>query len=122
MIDPKFIKENLDYVRKKMEERGVNIDFDRFLAIDEERRKIIVEVEKLEHLRNTSSKKVGDLKRQKKDEEAEKLQTELKGTSEKIKELGNRRDKVEEEFRQFLLMIPNLPQFHLEEALRTMLK
>src|ERR1700737_3973742 len=105
MLDPKFIKENLDYVKKKMEERGAKIDFERFLAIDEERRKIIVEVEKLEHLRNTGSKKIGELKRQKKDEEAEKLQAELKETSEEIKELGEKRAEVEEEFREFLLRV-----------------
>jgi len=29
MLDPKFIKENLDYVKKKMEERGVHIDFEK---------------------------------------------------------------------------------------------
>jgi seryl-tRNA synthetase len=108
MLDPKFIKENLDYVKKKMEERGAKIDFDRFLELDEERRKIIVEVEELEHLRNTSSKKIGELKRQKKNEEAEKLQAELKETSEEIKELGDKRDKIEEEFKQFLLRVPNL--------------
>jgi seryl-tRNA synthetase len=109
MLDPKFIKENLDYVKKKMEERGVKIDFERFLTRDEERRKIIVEVEELKHLINTGSKKIGDLKRQKKDEEAEKYQAELKGTSEKIKELGEKRTEIEEEFREFLLRVPNLP-------------
>jgi seryl-tRNA synthetase len=109
MLDPKFIKENLDYVKKKMEERGVKIDFERFLTRDEERRKIIVEVEELKHLINTGSKKIGDLKRQKKDEEAEKYQAELKETSEKIKELGEKRTEIEEEFREFLLRVPNLP-------------
>jgi len=64
MLDPKFIKENLDYVKKKMEERGVHIDFEKFTALDEERRRMIREVEELEHLRNTGSKKVGELKRQ----------------------------------------------------------
>lgn len=109
MLDPKFIKENLNYVKKKMAERGLEIDFDRFLSIDDERRKIIIEVEQLEHLRNSRSKKIGELKRQKKDDEAEKLQIEIKGTVEKIKELGDKRDKIEEEFREFLLRVPNPP-------------
>jgi seryl-tRNA synthetase len=109
MLDPKFIKENLDYMKKKMEERGVKIDFDRFLALDEERKKVIVQVEELEYLRNTSSKKIGELKRQKKEDDAEKLKAELKGTSEKIKELGDKRAEVEEEFKEFLLRVPNVP-------------
>src|SRR3990172_2595488 len=109
MLDPKFIKENLDYVKKKMEERGVHIDFEKFTALDEERRKIIVEVEELEHLRNTGSKKVGELKRQGKNEEAEKLQIELRKSSENVKELSEKRTETENEFREFLLTIPNIP-------------
>jgi len=109
MLDPKFIKENLDYVKKKMEERGVHIDFETFFILDEARRKIIVEVEELEHLRNTGSKKVGELKRQGKNEEAEKLQIELRKSSENVKELSEKRTETENEFREFLLTIPNIP-------------
>jgi seryl-tRNA synthetase len=108
MLDPRFIRENLDYVKKKMIERGVQIDFDTFLTLDEERRKLIQEVEKLEHQRNIGSKKVGSLKREAKHEEAEKLQIELKEISEQVKELSEKRTKVEEEFNQFLLTIPNI--------------
>lgn len=109
MLDPKFIKTNLDYVKKKMAERGVEIDFDALLALDEERRRVIQEVEELEHLRNSGSKKVGELRRQGKGEEAVKLQAELKQNSERIKELGDRRAETEKEFREFLLGIPNVP-------------
>jgi len=109
MLDPKFIRENLDYVIKKLGERGTYIDFNRFLTLDEERRRIIQEAEELEHRRNIGSKKVGELKRQKKDEEAERLQTELKEISEKTKELAEKRARVEDEFRDFLLRIPNIP-------------
>jgi len=109
MLDPKFIKENLDYVKKKMEERGVHIDFEKFTALDEERRRMIREVEELEHLRNTGSKKVGELKRQGKKEEAEKLQIELRKSSENVKELSEKRTETENEFREFLLTIPNIP-------------
>lgn len=109
MLDPKFIRENLDYVKKKIEERGIQIDLARLISLDEERRRIIREVEGLEHLRNTGSKKVGELKRQGKNEEAEKLHMELKETSEKIKELDEKRTEHEDEFREFLLGIPNIP-------------
>ena len=109
MLDPKFMRENLEYVKRKIEERGTQIDFDKFLALDEERRRIIQEAEELEHKRNTGSKKVGELKREGNHEEAQKLQIELKGISEKIKELGEKRTRVEEDFKEFLLNIPNIP-------------
>src|SRR3989337_2129671 len=94
MLDPKFIRENLDYVKKKIEERGIQIDLARLISLDEERRRIIREVEGLEHLRNTGSKKVGELKRQGKNEEAEKFQIELRKSSENIKELSEKRTEI----------------------------
>jgi len=109
MLDAKYIRDNLELVKKKMEERGAQIDLDRFLALDEERRRIIQEVEKLEHERNSGSKKVGELKKHGRNEEAETFQIRLKETSDKIKELGDKRDEVDHEFRDFLLYIPNIP-------------
>jgi seryl-tRNA synthetase len=109
MLDAKFIRENLDYVRKKIEERGTLIDLDKFLILDEERRRIIQEVEELEHKRNRGSKKVGELKRERKDEESEQLQMELKRISDKIKEFGEKKTQVEEDFKEFLLNVPNIP-------------
>ncbi|HSE83873.1 MAG TPA: serine--tRNA ligase [Thermodesulfobacteriota bacterium] len=109
MLDPKYIRANLDYVRQKIRERGIEIDFDSLLSLDEERRKAISRVEELAYLRNAGSKKVGELKRQGKHEEAEKLQLELKNTSDEIKELSDRKAQVEEELREFLLNIPNVP-------------
>src|SRR3972149_5052551 len=98
MLDPKFIRENLDYVKKKIEERGIQIDLAKLISLDEERRRIIREVEGLEHLRNTGSKK-----------EAEKFQIELRKSSENIKELSEKRTEIEKEFMDFLLIIPNIP-------------
>jgi seryl-tRNA synthetase len=109
MLDAKFIRENLDYVRKKIEERGTLIDLDKFLILDEERRRIIQEVEELEHKRNRGSKKVGELKRERKHEESEQLQMELKRISDKIKEFGEKKTQVEEDFKEFLLNVPNIP-------------
>ncbi|HEX3035562.1 MAG TPA: serine--tRNA ligase [Thermodesulfobacteriota bacterium] len=109
MLDLKYIRANLDYVKKRIEERGIKIDFDRLLALDEERRKMIGRVEELAYLRNAGSKKVGELKGQGKHEEAEKLQVELKNTSDEIKELSDKKAQVEEGLREFLLNIPNIP-------------
>jgi seryl-tRNA synthetase len=109
MLDLRFIRENLDYVKKRIQERGVIIDFDKLLTIDEERRKVIQAVEKLEHERNVGSKKVGELKRSGKLREAEELQLSLKSLSEQVKQLSEKRNQVEEELRNFLLNIPNIP-------------
>lgn len=109
MLDSKYIEENMDKVRGKLAERGAEIDFEEFWALDRGRKEIIKKVEKLERERNIGSKKVGELRREGKKEEAQELQEEMKRTSVQIKELGELRARAEEEFRNFLLTIPNIP-------------
>jgi len=109
MLDSKYIEENMDKVREKLSERGAEIDFEEFWALDRGRKEIIKKVEKLERERNIGSKKVGELRREGKKEEAQELQEEMKRTSAQIKELGELRARAEEEFRNFLLTIPNIP-------------
>ena len=37
MLDIKYLRQNIDLVRKKMDERGQKIDFDRFLESGREK-------------------------------------------------------------------------------------
>lgn len=108
MLDSKYIEENMDKVRGKLAERGAEIDFEEFWALDRGRKEIIKKVEKLERERNIGSKKVGELRREGKKEEAQELQEEMKRISAQIKDLGELRTRAEAAFRNFLLTIPNI--------------
>ncbi|MEK6223726.1 MAG: serine--tRNA ligase, partial [Thermodesulfobacteriales bacterium] len=109
MLDSKLIEENMLEVKRKLDSRGAEVDYDQFRALDLGRKEIIKKVEELERERNVGSKKVGELMREGKKEEAGALQEEMKEISSEIKNLGELRAKAEEEFRDFMLMIPNLP-------------
>ncbi|MGE3521642.1 MAG: serine--tRNA ligase, partial [Candidatus Dadabacteria bacterium] len=109
MLDSKFVEDNLEKVIQGMKNRGAAFDADRFGELASGRRQIIKEVEDLEFRRNTGSKKFGELKRKGEHDEAEKLQAELKDLSDKIKSLDSERTRIEGEFRDFLLGVPNLP-------------
>lgn len=109
MLDPKILEDNIEMVKEKLAQRGQGIDFDMIVRMDEERRTVIREVEKLEHQRNTGSKEVGDLKRQGKNQEAADIQGRLKDISERIKELNTKRTQIENDFHLLLLNIPNVP-------------
>lgn len=109
MLDSKLIEDNMLEVKRKLDSRGAEVDYDQFRALDLGRKEIIKKVEELERERNVGSKKVGELMREGKKEEATALQEEMKQTSSKIKTLGELRAKSEEEFRNFMLMIPNVP-------------
>ena len=84
MLDIKYLRQNIDVVRQKMNERGQKIDFDRFLGLDAKRRDILQAVETLRNERNSVSKQVGELKKKKEDASA--LIEKMGEVSAKIKE------------------------------------
>lgn len=108
MLDIKRLRVNFDEVREKLSKRGEDIsELDRFPELDEERRKLIQEVEALKGKRNTVSQEVARLKKEKQD--AEPLIQEMKKVNERIKELDERLRLLEEELRHVMLRIPNIP-------------
>lgn len=109
MLEQKYLENNLEAVKEKIQQRGMELDFDGLERLNEERKKIIVQVETLEHERNQGSKKVGELKRNGSDEEADVLSKKLKNISNDIKDLNAKRTEIESEYRDIMLHIPNMP-------------
>jgi seryl-tRNA synthetase len=109
MLDSKYVEENLEKVSAGMKDRGAEFDSGKFRSLDQERRQIIKRVEELEHERNVGSKRFGELKREGDQDAADKLQAELRVVSDKIKELGTERTRADDNLRDFLLGIPNIP-------------
>jgi seryl-tRNA synthetase len=107
MLDIKFIKEHLDLVRTGIANKKQRIDLDAVLALDEERRKLLTEVESLKALRNRTSEEIAVLKREKQDAQ-EKIES-MRLVSDNIKLLDGQVREVEVKLYQLLLTIPNLP-------------
>lgn len=106
MLDLKFVRENVDLVRKNIEWKGERSDLEKLLELDERRRDIIAEVERLKHLRNVVSNEIASLKREKKDANAKII--EMRDVSDRIKQMDEDLRKVELEIRDELLKIPNI--------------
>ena len=62
MIDIKLIRENSDKVKKAIASKNEKDRVDEILSLDEERRKIIVQVEELKAKRNTVSSQIPKIK------------------------------------------------------------
>ncbi|MBI4971132.1 MAG: serine--tRNA ligase [Candidatus Omnitrophica bacterium] len=107
MLDLKFIRENPDKVRQGLQAKNVKLDLGAILALDEERRKVIQEVEALKAERNKANDAISALKKAKQD--AESKIGEMKSISERIKLLDERGSKIDEELSRELLYIPNIP-------------
>lgn len=106
MLDLKFIRENPDLVRKNIELKGENANLDLLLELDEQRRKIIAEVERLKHYRNVVSNEIAKLKKEKQD--ATSKIEEMRQVADKIKEMDDELREIELRIKAELLKIPNI--------------
>ena len=107
MLDIRFLRQNWEVVRRKMLERGQEIDFGPFLALDVRRRDILQDVEGLRNERNAVSREVGEKKKRK--EDAAVLIARMGEVSARIKELDEALKKTEDELGQIVMTIPNIP-------------
>lgn len=107
MLDARFVRENIDVIKKSLRHRNYTIQFDEFLRFEEQRRAILKEAEELRNRRNVVSEEVGKLRKQKQD--AAKLIEEMKGVSDRIREFDEKLKSLEEGINGFLLNVPNIP-------------
>jgi seryl-tRNA synthetase len=104
MLDIKLIRENPDSVRRALERRRSDFSIDDVLALDEQRRGLLVEVEGLKARRNEVSKEIGRT-----GEKPPQLIEEMRIIGERIKELDGRVESVEGQLNDLLLQVPNIP-------------
>ena len=110
MLDLNFVRENLETVKKALENRNFSLEsLDKFAELDTERRRIIGEADKINQIRNSSSKEIGALMQSGKPGEAEAKKAEVAGLKEKQSELEAMRDESETKMRELLAGLPNIP-------------
>lgn len=95
MLDPDFIRQNPEKVKKACQDKGTDSQIvDRFLKVDETRRQLIAEIEKIRAQKN-------------------KLAQDQVGEGKKLKELLRKLEPdlraIEQQFRDLAYQIPNLP-------------
>ena len=108
MLDLKFVTENIEEVIQKLSNR--NGDFSylyELVKFQEKRKQLIVDVESKKALRNEQSKKIGELKREKRD--ASHILDEVGHLGEEIKLLDDQLKQVEEDIFNLLAITPNIP-------------
>ena len=115
MLDPKLIRNNPDAVRKGLKNRKADTSLvDRFLAVDEEWRKLTSEVEEMRARQKKASDQIAILKQKK--EKADGQIAEMKKLSARIKELGEEQGKLEEKIAAIGYEMPNTPHHSTPEG------
>ena len=109
MLDIKVIRSNPEEVKAALNRRNGNYDadIDRLLEIDQKRREVSSSTDAMKAEQNAASKQIPAMKKEGKDASA--LLARMKELSDQIKECDAEQTRLEEEQRNLLLSIPNMP-------------
>lgn len=107
MLDIKLLRDDIEFVAKKLKVRGVELDIARFQTLENERKTLQVETQQLQSERNTLSKSIGQKKAQ--GEDISELLKQVSLFGDKLDASKTRLAEVLDEMHQFMLRLPNLP-------------
>ena len=109
MLDIKVIRSNPDKVKAAMKTRNADMDgvIDELLAIDDKRRELLGQTEKIKAEQNAASKDIPRIKKEGGD--VAPIMERMKELAAKAKELGSEQAELEAMQRDLLLRIPNIP-------------
>jgi seryl-tRNA synthetase len=107
MLDLRFIRENTELVKKGSEAKGITVDLESILSLDERRRSLIQEGESLKAKKNSVSAEVGQLKR--KGLDASKAIADMDSVKDRIQAIDAELHDTEAKLDGLLLTVPNLP-------------
>ncbi|HOD14582.1 MAG TPA: serine--tRNA ligase [Spirochaetota bacterium] len=107
MIDPKFIRDDIEGIRKLLETRGMTgaVDLDRLKAMNEERRSLVRKSDEAREKKNKLSKEIGQKKS--KGENADDLMKQSQACTDDIKQSTDALAALDAEFTEMHLSVPN---------------
>jgi len=112
MLDIRYIRENPDLIKEGARKKRMNVDIDRLLEIDENRRKMLQESESLKAEKNTAGQEIARLTGEKKSEAIARM----KRVTERIKSIDSRLEPIVKEFNDLMLQVPNPPDDDVPEG------
>ncbi len=107
MLDKAFVRDNLEFVRKRLSERGGDYPLEELLGVEAELKKVMLQIEDLRRQRNEASEQIGRLKKEGHDTSSQ--QAQVKALSAEAKSLEENSRALEERFNTLLHGIPNIP-------------
>jgi seryl-tRNA synthetase len=105
--DLAFFRGNLEQVAERLAARGFALEVGKLRELDARRRAAITEAEQLQARKNAESSEIGKLRKQGVD--TSERQQQVRAMAERIAALQAQAQQLDEEFRQALAEVPNLP-------------
>jgi seryl-tRNA synthetase len=109
MHDIRSIRDNPDAFDRALARRGLAPEAQRLIGLDEERRRKILELETVQARRNAASKEIGEAKKNKDEEKAKALMSEVAALKEAFPKMEAQEKAASKALDDALAQIPNLP-------------
>ena len=106
MLDPKIIRDQPEKIKKMLEDRAIEFDFNRMLELDGKRRDLIKETDELRKKRNQMSVSIGEAKKSGND--ASELLRQMSEISKNLDNLETTQKQTEKDFQTLAYSIPNM--------------
>jgi seryl-tRNA synthetase len=107
MLDPQLLRSDIDTVARRLAARSFALDVAGFQAIEEQRKAVQTRTQELQAARNQFAKRIGQAKA--KGEDVSDLMAESGRAGAELDELEKRLERVQEQARDFMLGVPNVP-------------
>jgi seryl-tRNA synthetase len=114
MHELSFFRANLDTIAARLTARGFPLKIDAFRELDQRRRAAVTETEQLKARRNSESGEISKLRKQGIDTSDQ--QRQVREIGERITALDEQVKQLDDEFRQMLAGIPNVPHESVPEG------
>ena len=106
MIDPKLLRQSANEVAENLARRNFDFDTAAYLALEEQRKSLQVDVESLRADKNNSAKRIGKVKAQ--GEDIEPLLAAVKVIGDKLEESAGKLQSVQSDLQAIELGLPNM--------------
>ena len=113
MLDIKFIRENPDLIKEAARKKHISFDVEKLLEIDDQRKKMLTEVEALRAKQNIASDAISQMKDESEKEGAISEMRKLKGD---LFEKEDELKKINEKWDTLILEVPNVPDPSVPEG------
>ena len=107
MLDPKYLRADIEEAAARLAARGYTLDVARINALEEQRKTLQTRTQELQAERNARSKAIGDAKRR--GEDVAPLMAQVGELGSELDESKRKQDEVLAELESIALAIPNLP-------------
>ncbi len=112
MLDIHFIRENADLIKEGAKKKHIEIDIDRLIAVDEERKQLKQQIDEKRAEQNRTSNLIALAK----GEDRTKYIESMRYVKDSMQEIEEKHTKVLEEWQKLMLEVPNIPDMTVPEG------